>query len=705
MVPVSNLESWIRQQYYQVGLNDRGQFIGKRPFKKKLLVYYPTRECEIVQIVNKMMRDGMPSTKPTTPPACRKLALSGLAVGPCVLKKATKNVQQPRKTIEEHKPETTESRARPTAIHVADDAKPPNFVWINPQTSDTDIIVITNGVVQSQPAKLLQSPVNRSLENAGDRYVLQNHIISSTTACTISLQTPEDYPNTPREVFKADGGSSTLNNHNFLESITVNSKILELQKFIESPESNDGEDATLDASHALSTQMSLFDFNEANVLDKADPSSSVIKNAVLFSKKLLERQVQSHLPQYGLLGILNPNIPIDFEEARNSQVYLNTNIPFSAFICGVQGSGKSHTLSCLIENCIIQSPALGLLEKPLSALVFHFEECSSRLSFRPSEAAFLAFPRIPLANPINIRVRILVSPSNYLILSALYKQIPGVMVQPFKLRPGDLNIATMLTLMAVDQTESVPLYMSQVTRILREMASQSPGKFDYLTFRRRLYGAGLDRKQIEFLKQRLDLLESFMDLDGSTIPPEFEAGVVTIIDMSCPFVDVNTACVMFKIGMDMYLESGSEVGKIIAVDEAHKYMTDTPAAKALTESLLTVIRQQRHYGARVIISTQEPTISPRLIDLCSITIIHRFSSPQWFRVLCQHISIESGAEGVTQLLFKRILSLGTGEALIFAPSAVVADVDESMTTLTDGLLKLKMRKRVTWDGGKSVVCL
>lgn len=191
------------------------------------------------------------------------------------------------------------------------------------------------------------------------------------------------------------------------------------------------------------------------------------------------------------------------------------------------------------------------------------------MSFRPSEAAFLAFPRVQFGNPIKTRVQVLVSPSNYLNLSALYEQIPGVTVRPFKLRSGDLNVGIMLTLMAVDRTESAPLYISQVTRILREMASQS-SRFDYLTFRSRLDEASLDRKQMEFLKQRLDLLESFLDLDGCNTSLEFEPGSVTIIDMSCPFVDSNTACVMFKIGMDMYLESGSDVGKIVAVDEAHK---------------------------------------------------------------------------------------------------------------------------------------
>jgi hypothetical protein len=67
-------------------------------------------------------------------------------------------------------------------------------------------------------------------------------------------------------------------------------------------------------------------------------------------------------------------------------------------------------------------------------------------------------------------------------------------------------------------------------------------------------------------------------------------------------------------------------------------MTDTPGAKALTEALLTVIRQQQHYGARVIISTHERTILPRLIDLCSVTVVHRFTSPQWYAVLWRHIS-------------------------------------------------------------------
>jgi hypothetical protein len=70
--------------------------------------------------------------------------------------------------------------------------------------------------------------------------------------------------------------------------------------------------------------------------------------------------------QYGLLGrILELEDPA--AKARNSngaaggggeakkhhssgdpRLFLNGNAPWSAFICGLQGSGKSHTLSCML---------------------------------------------------------------------------------------------------------------------------------------------------------------------------------------------------------------------------------------------------------------------------------------------------------------------------------------------------------------------
>src|SRR5450432_131959 len=67
-------------------------------------------------------------------------------------------------------------------------------------------------------------------------------------------------------------------------------------------------------------------------------------------------------------------------------------------------------------------------------------------------------------------------------------------------------------------------------------------------------------------------------------------------------------------------------------------MNASAEANTLTGTLLSTIRLQRHLGARIVISTQEPTISPALLDLSSVTIVHRFTSPYWLRSLRQHLA-------------------------------------------------------------------
>lgn len=161
-------------------------------------------------------------------------------------------------------------------------------------------------------------------------------------------------------------------------------------------------------------------------------------------------------------------------------------------------------------------------------------------------------------------------------------------------------------------------------------------------------------------------------------------------------------------------------------------MNESAEAQTLTDTLLSTIRLQRHLGARIIICTQEPTISSALLDLCSITIVHRFTSPEWMRSLKAHLAAgapdladqvleagrgqgdlktapTSGAKSHTaSSIFKKVVGLGIGEALIFSPSAMIdADVVSGGTSeyvrLGTGFLKVRVRTRLTTDGGKSVL--
>lgn len=50
----------------------------------------------------------------------------------------------------------------------------------------------------------------------------------------------------------------------------------------------------------------------------------------------------------------------------------------------------------------------------------------------------------------------------------------------------------------------------------------------------------------------------------------FEPGSLTIVDLSCPFVDESTACAMFNICLALFLEDRQKAGRIVVLDEAHK---------------------------------------------------------------------------------------------------------------------------------------
>lgn len=148
------------------------------------------------------------------------------------------------------------------------------------------------------------------------------------------------------------------------------------------------------------------------------------------------------------------------------------------------------------------------------------------------------------------------------------------------------------------------------------------------------------------------------------------------------------------------------------------------------------------------IATQEPTVSPALLDLCNVTIIHRFTSPAWFQAIKKHIAgatmVSTGSKSSSEndQLFHQIVQLKTGEALVFCPTALLdavwsesptrgspnspqsSEVDgndeaeesyetdessdsgvqvspQSVSQLGPGCFRLRVRKRVTVDGGRS----
>ena len=214
-----------------------------------------------------------------------------------------------------------------------------------------------------------------------------------------------------------------------------------------------------------------------------------IKTAPIFSADVLdcvigseneakESLVSQILPQYGLLAAHlhtfsdervtdkgEANIVMGVDQARidDPRMFLNINAPWSAFICGSQGSGKSHTLCCMLEASLTRSK-LGPLVQPLAGIVFHYDRHTSVGCTQICEAAYLASSGIP--------VTIMVSPTTYVAMKQAYENLKGYpqnirkpRVVPLYLEEKHLNVDRMMKLMAVDEAGRVPLYM-EVRRYL-----------------------------------------------------------------------------------------------------------------------------------------------------------------------------------------------------------------------------------------------
>lgn len=154
-------------------------------------------------------------------------------------------------------------------------------------------------------------------------------------------------------------------------------------------------------------------------LDPTQQSVQEVTTAPIFTMPVLQHaeaivdgKSSPAFPQYGLLAGLADAVKGNskFEgpghpDAQDPRIFFNVAAPSSTFICGSQGSGKSHTLSCLLENCLIPSDA-NRLPRPLTGLVFHYDTFICDAGGSPCEAAFLS------SDP-NIKVRVLCSPTNF----------------------------------------------------------------------------------------------------------------------------------------------------------------------------------------------------------------------------------------------------------------------------------------------------
>ncbi|KAF1956603.1 hypothetical protein CC80DRAFT_593332 [Byssothecium circinans] len=253
---------------------------------------------------------------------------------------------------------------------------------------------------------------------------------------------------------------------------------------------------------------------------QADTENEHIKTSPLVWWDVKEKTADTNFQQYGVLGHI-PSATSPASRESMKPILLSTNAPWSAFLCGSQGSRKSYTLSCMLENCLLKDETIGRNPKPLAGIVFHYDSLQGS---GVREAAYMCE---------RVETRVLVSESNYGRLKKLYEEMAekkggSVVVEKLKSHSGHLDTERMKTLMVVGKEGEMPLYMHSA-------------------------------------KKNRDILTG-------------TPGVLTIIDLTDPVIDADFSCVLFDICLSIFL-SQTKCSKIIALDEAHNYMTASSAAE------------------------------------------------------------------------------------------------------------------------------
>lgn len=367
--------------------------------------------------------------------------------------------------------------------------------------------------------------------------------------------------------------------------------------------------------------------------------------------------------------------------------YLNIHEPFSCVISGVQGSGKSYTTNKIIEGFILKG------NHNSSTLICYYDTNQEMIS----ESAGLC--SINIKNTI-----ILTSPSNYFNRKKIYQERinSNINVMPLLFDFKKLNIRMLKILMNI-KTNDNQLYMQGIINVLRKNSKKKINTINnIIDFEEEIKKElKLDKQQNLPLRQRLELIKSFLLESEENIEllkyykidelsNIFKEGNMVIVDLTDDLIDSTYANEIFRLMVDIFKSNNLNISKLLIFDEAHKYLNDKE--DTLNNDIIDIIRMQRHYGIRTIISTQNPCVlNKEIIELTNFMVLHRFSSPRWYEYIKKLYNIKEYIELNDDKIntFEFLLKIDTGSCILVCPKQ-------------DIFINLKIDKRITKDLGSSI---
>lgn len=388
----------------------------------------------------------------------------------------------------------------------------------------------------------------------------------------------------------------------------------------------------------------------------------------------------SESPQFGLLGKMISNgrvIGMDLNECNTISLF------------GVQGAGKSYTIGSVTEMVLRQFSKVNKLPAPMASVIFHYSESMdyapefTSMVYPNDEAGQLAKLKAEYgAEPGSIKDVVLLAPENQVELRQ--SEYPDLEVHRIGFDSSELAVRDWMFLLGAMGNDST--YIKELKQIMKSCRKN----MSLQNIRDGVADNGhMSSSQRSLAEQKLDFAEEYIT-DGNKLQQYLKPGRLIIVDLRDEFIEKDEALGLFVVMLNIFSSvmkvDGRAFNKFIVFDEAHKYMNN----KELVGSITTAIREMRHKGVSIMIASQDPMSLPtEIIELSSIVVMHRFSSPAWVK------HVQKAITPLQTLTATEMAALGSGEAYLWANKS-------SDKAITQHPIKISIRPRVTKHGGDTI---
>lgn len=377
--------------------------------------------------------------------------------------------------------------------------------------------------------------------------------------------------------------------------------------------------------------------------------------------------------QFGVLG-----------KSGSATVALDLNGCNTVSLFGVQGFGKSYTLGVISEMATKQVGGVNVLPAPLATVIFHYhksdayapEYASAILANRKTREVDLLREEYG-ASPTGLDDVVLLTPEAK--IADRQREFPSIDVRPIKFNSGELGSEGWKFLLGAYGNDS--LYVRQLVQIMRHHREN----LTLDVFKQGIANAPLPSQVRGLAEMRVSFAEPYLD-DSVSLSALLRPGRTVIVDLRDEWIEKDEALGLFVVMLRIFAASRHEghlFNKLVVFDEAHKYITESELIGQVVET----IREMRHQATSVVIASQDPLSLPRaVVELTSVLLLHRMTSPQWLKHLKGAIS---ALEGLTE---GHLATLKPGEALLWAQRST----DPRFTHRPQ---KIVIRPRFTQHGG------